>query len=164
MFLMHMQLAVLCLFGMSVVGATGNDDEDYSSESCRRYAGVYNVAVAGTSVNTVDIVAFSQDGLFNGVVAATTNQAVPGLSNLVGTYKCESRCSVVVTAFAFNYPTVSIVTNEGKLKFYDNGYFNGTIMINYFTVASATKPQAQWKQSGLPSDVLNVEGYILSYL
>ena len=165
---MQMQLAVLCLLGMSAVVATKNIG-GCSLELCRRNLGVYYLPISLPQNPTeYDVVTFHEDGAFNVISSLANGNAtaqIPAFSNTNGVWTCDGPNKITVNSFVFIYPIGQTPRSLGKvvfkLVFNQNGRVSGEASFTVYDLKSTeNQDQSQWIPLVGPTRY-NVQGYKL---
>lgn len=166
---MHMQLAILCLLAIIGVVATKNIG-GCSSQSCRRYLGVY-LLYADTPVENVkeyEVVTLHADGTFNYINSLQDGTLIPeypAFSNGQGVWKCAGQNRITATSLVFIYPKPGIPRSIVKLvynfQFDNNDRVSGSaIGAFYDSVSTENQDQSKWIKILQPINV-TLNGYKL---
>ena len=167
---MHMQLAILCLFAVGVVTATGNDG-GLSSVPCRQHLGVYHVTISyGPNVTSYAVITYHADGTATGIDSAADgnpSSTPPGLpySSSSGVWKCDGPNKIEGAGIFFVYRVPgfpgALAEGKGDAKFDGKGGFSGTTSITLYDLASTKKKnRSKWVKIAGPSEFKG-QGYKL---
>lgn len=140
-----MQLAVFCLLAVSMVVATGYDD-DCKLQLCGKRLGVYQATLTRPGNEPdYEVLTFHSDGFFNGIAS---NQNAD-FSSFEGTWRCIDKFNIEATDFLFNFAsgTTPARLTKGifKLKLEANDKISGTLNATQYDIASTeNSDRSKW--------------------
>ena len=157
-FIMHIQLAVMCLLSVSMATVSANANLCLLP-LCGSNLGVYYLTLSRPQrTPSYQVVTFNSDGFFSGIASNQNTQ----FSSFEGTWKCTGLNTVEATDFLFNFASGatpgSLSKGIFKLKLGANNQLTGTLNATIFDLASTqNSDQSTWTQ--LSKVDFDVNGY-----